>query len=316
MASKYTTDDFIAKSKSLYGNKFDYSKTEYLGSRIKLVIICKKHGKFYQFPTNHFRGYGGCPTCANKLRNRNKQNEAKASFIDKALQVHGNKYDYSKTVYKKRSLEVTITCMLHGDFNQLAGSHLSGCGCYKCGRIYELDRPTRKKDTNQFIREAKRVHGNTYSYSKVKYEHSHKKIEIVCKIHGSFLQSPGLHLRGAGCPICNNNTISYKAISWIEQEAKKLGYKNIQHALNLGEFPIPGTRYRVDGYHHKSKTIFEFYGDDFHGNLKKHKPNSRPHPYSNKTARELYNYTIRREKKLNELGYKVISIWESEYDKK
>jgi G:T-mismatch repair DNA endonuclease (very short patch repair protein) len=87
----------------------------------------------------------------------------------------------------------------------------------------------------------------------------------------------------------------------------------IQHAENDGEYRIPGTRYRCDGFHKESNTIFEFHGDCFHGKPKKYKKNDKPNPFSNLTALQLYRKTKAREKELKELGYFVCTIWESDY---
>src|SRR6188768_3756671 len=58
-----STSEFIDKSIKTHGNKFDYSKVEYIGSHTKVCIICPEHGEFYQSPTNHLSGYG-CLKCA------------------------------------------------------------------------------------------------------------------------------------------------------------------------------------------------------------------------------------------------------------
>ena len=56
-----------------------------------------------------------------------------------------------------------------------------------------------------YIQKFVEVHGSTYNYSKVEYTTSKVKVEIVCKEHGSFLQSPSSHLTGNGCPKCSGN---------------------------------------------------------------------------------------------------------------
>jgi hypothetical protein len=65
----------------------------------------------------------------------------------------------------------------------------------------------RKQKTNQdFINEAKIVHGELYDYSKTNYVHALTKITINCKTHGDFEQTPNKHLRGSGCPKCSHST--------------------------------------------------------------------------------------------------------------
>ena len=54
-------------------------------------------------------------------------------FIKRAQAVHGDKYDYSKTVYTKRDEKLCIICPIHGEFKQIASDHINGHGCPICG---------------------------------------------------------------------------------------------------------------------------------------------------------------------------------------
>ena len=116
-------------------------------------------------------------------------------FIKKAKAVHGDKYDYSKTVYVNQKTDVIITCPLHGDFKQRPNNHYMGAGCPVCSG-------NKKSDTDNFIEKAKAVHGNKYSYSRVLYTNNKTPVEIICPIHGVFKQTPDKHLSGQGCPMC------------------------------------------------------------------------------------------------------------------
>ena len=91
-------------------------------------------------------------------------------FIDRCIAKHGNTYDYSKTVYVGIHKPITVTCPAHGDFSQLANTHARGGGCLNCGRIKTLN--SRKISTVEFIRRAKRIHGNAYDYSEVTYKNA------------------------------------------------------------------------------------------------------------------------------------------------
>ena len=294
----YTTKDFVKKAKSVHGSKFDYSKVEYKGGHTKVEIICKKHGSFLQDPASHLTGIG-CIRCQG-ARDID-------SFILKAKEVHGNKFDYSKSVYVNAQTKIEIVCPTHGSFWQSTSHHLTGHGCDKCGKggVYSK---------TEFVQRAKEVHGDLYSYRKVVFVNNTDKVEIVCKEHGPFFQAPTMHLRGNGCPACCTTQYSKIAVQWVEYEAKRRRMKNVQHALNGGEFRIPGLRMWADGYHAPTKTIFEFHGDAYHGNPSRYKPRSKPHPYYRTvTAKTLYTKTMKREELLRQMGYRVISIWESEF---
>lgn len=120
-------------------------------------------------------------------------------FIERAQKIHGNVYDYSQVVYTGVKSKVKIGCRIHGVFEQTPDKHLHGpCGCPKCAG-------NQHGTTDDFVEKAKRVHGDTYDYSQVSYVNSSTPVEIVCKKHGSFRQSPGNHLSGKGCPVCANN---------------------------------------------------------------------------------------------------------------
>lgn len=121
-------------------------------------------------------------------------------FIAKARVVHGNKYDYSQVDYFNCNTKVCIICPTHGAFSQTPREHLRGFGCSKCRDEQTAKRQTKSKD--YFLSQCVAVHGNRYDYSKVIYHHGRSKIEIICPVHGSFLQTPDSHLKGRGCPKC------------------------------------------------------------------------------------------------------------------
>lgn len=128
------------------------------------------------------------------------------SFIDKAKLKHGNKYDYSKTLYKRANEKVIIICPKHGEFLQTPNSHLNGNGCPKCRD--ELTGIRCRGTVENFIERSDLIHENFYDYSRVVYTSNSEKVEIICPIHGSFYQFPQNHLRGCGCPNCKGYRIS------------------------------------------------------------------------------------------------------------
>jgi len=121
-------------------------------------------------------------------------------FIKRAKEIHGERYDYSLVKYTNAKTRVKIICSEHGMFEQIPYNHLSGKGCKECGCI-ENGR-NRSITLEKFLEKARSVHGDTYDYSKSKIENYKTKIEIICKIHGSFFQTPTNHLSGKGCKEC------------------------------------------------------------------------------------------------------------------
>ena len=194
--------DFIKKARNVHGDKYDYSKSLYLGSREKIEIICPLHGSFFQLATNHLSGKG-CKECS-KIQVIKNQSSNTEDFINKARNVHGDIYDYSLVNYKNNHTQVEIICKEHGKFLQSPKDHLSGRGCPYCGRERSNEdiksRMMLSKD--EFIKRANEVHGERYDYSLVNYKDTKTKVEIICKEHGSFFQSPNKHMQGNGCPAC------------------------------------------------------------------------------------------------------------------
>ena len=122
----FTNEEVIKKFIEVHGNKYDYSLVNYVNRRTRVKIICPIHGIFYQYPQLHLKG-SICKKCS--IEDRIFTNE---EFIEKARQVHGDKYDYSKVEYKKSYINVNIICPEHGIFEQLPSNHLQGVGCWKC----------------------------------------------------------------------------------------------------------------------------------------------------------------------------------------
>jgi very-short-patch-repair endonuclease len=127
---KSNTGEFILKSLNKHGDKYDYSKVEYVGNKNKVIIICTKHGEFLQTPNDHLTGYG-CKKCQyEKISKENRfTNE---TFIEKAKEMHGNRFDYSLVKYGGYENKITIICNKHGKFEQTPHAHLHGYGCRKC----------------------------------------------------------------------------------------------------------------------------------------------------------------------------------------
>lgn len=130
MPLKIKKERFIQKAKTIHNDKYDYSKTDYKHSKIKVIIICSKHGKFNQNPNNHLNGQG-CPKCRYE-ENRKKFTLSTQEFIERSNIIHDFKYSYNKVNYINSKSKVIITCPKHGDFKQKAIIHLQGYGCATC----------------------------------------------------------------------------------------------------------------------------------------------------------------------------------------
>lgn len=223
-------DRFIERSKEKFGDKYDHSLVEYKDSTSKVAIRCNEHDLvFYQSPSEHLRGKNGCDAC------KTKKPYDTDSFINRSKEVHGNKYDYSETYYENSTKKVTIICPEHGSFEQTPINHMRGQGCPDCGTL-KSNKP-KKYSADDFIKKAKKVHGDKYDYSKVNYKDSTQKVIIICNEHGEFTKSPSKHLRGQGCPNCSidlkKKKLNYDVHEFIELSKQihgdKYDYSNVEY---------------------------------------------------------------------------------------
>jgi hypothetical protein len=194
MCKQRTTENFIERAIKVHKNIYDYSKVNYNGTHAKVIIGCNKHGFFTQVPNHHLSGHG-CNVCAVELRSSNKND-----FIKKSIETHGDLYDYSKVDYKGSRVKVEIECKEHGIFKQRPDCHINGQGCKICSG--------RKSNTANFILKAKVIYGDLYNYDKSVYINNSTKVEIGCKKHGFFMQTPQSHYKSKGCHYCKSNSKS------------------------------------------------------------------------------------------------------------
>lgn len=200
MAAKLDTSDFIIAAKKIHDGKYSYDSTIYNGRHSKLAICCPIHGDFEQTAGSHLNGRG-CPECG-QITKAAKRRWTIDEFIKNARRIHGDKYDYSDSVYVNSQVKLTICCPIHGDFKQTPDMHINQKqGCHHCGKVSSSQK--QKLTTEKFIEKAVAKHGDKYDYSLVNYTFAAQPVKIICKIHGEFYQRAGNHLHGQGCPECS-----------------------------------------------------------------------------------------------------------------
>ncbi len=192
------TQHFIARANVVHNNKYDYSKTVYVGSQKKLTVTCPIHGDFSITPNNHLSSKQGCQKCSKR------HHYTQAEFIQLAHSIHYGKYDYSLVQYVNNKIKVDIICPVHGVFSQLPATHTcKKGGCRRCASE-QYSGQYHKKDTNWFVTTATTIHGDKYDYSSVEYHRYHDKVKIICPEHGPFFQTAGSHIHNKnGCPACS-----------------------------------------------------------------------------------------------------------------
>jgi len=159
---------------------------------------------------------------------------SKDEFIFKSNEVHANKYEYSLVEYKNNSTKVDIICREHGIFRQVPGAHMQGQGCPLCGGGIKYDK-------NLFISKSNKVHNNRYDYSLVDYIDSYTKVNILCKEHGIFDQSPANHISGQGCSVCAK-VKKYTTVEFVE--LSKCAHNN-KYDYSLVDFKSMSHRVKI-----------------------------------------------------------------------
>lgn len=199
MPRHHTTVDFIAHARSIHGDLYDYSLTNYVNCRTKVIIVCAVHGAFRQKADTHICGRG-CPKCGGRMR------ISHAEFLQRAKALHGDFYDYSQFHYVNCRSKGLIGCPIHGYFEQIAASHIiKGNGCKECATDGLV------KSHEKFLADARIVHGDRYDYSRFEYVTARTPGTIICPVHGSFEKTPTDHTsrsRKAGCPRCSREKAS------------------------------------------------------------------------------------------------------------
>ena len=282
---RLTKEEFIERAKKIHGDKYDYSKVNYINASTKVCIICPEHGEFWQTAGEHFRG-SGCPKCKSEhLSEVFKM--SKEEFIERAKKIHNNKYDYSKVEYVNCDTPVNIICPNHGEFKATPYNHLRGQRCPVCTNE---DKSVRMADTKEeFIEKAKKIHGDKYDYSNVEYKNNRTKVKIICPKHGEFMQKPTDHLRGHGCPTCGCN------ISKVENEIYEMVKSYCPDAVHNDKTVIEPLE--LDIYVPSLRIGIEYNGLRWHSeefNKDRH-------------------YHVDKLEKCNENGIRLIQIFEDEW---
>lgn len=291
LQNKIASDSFIEKAKKVHGDKYDYSKVNYVKHDVKVTIVCPIHGEFDIIPNAHLRG-SGCKKCGIE-HSHNKQRKTLEQFIKDAREIHGDKYDYSKVEYTNCDTKVCIICPVHGEFWQTPNKHLSGQGCKKCGN--EKSSKSQSFTTEEFIKRAKEVHGDKYDYSKVEYKAYDKEVCIICPVHGEFWQTPDSHIQGSNCRRCSKQ-LSKNENEIYEFIVEKLGKENVIKT----ERSILERNSEIDIYIPSLKLGIEYDGCRWHS----------------EQFRKDKHYHLNKTEECNKNGISLIHIFEDEYNDK
>lgn len=284
--------EYLARARKIHNNKYDYSLvTSIFTNKEYIDIICPIHGKFNQAVSSHVNTKQGCPRCGGNFKKTTDE------VLKEIKEVHGNKFIYPKFDYTNNKQKIEIVCCKHGSFFQAVKEHIKGGGCPKCA-------PNAKMNLDIFIRKAREKQGDKYDYSKVVYTKTDDPIIVSCPTHGDFETTAHKHLAGYGCIRCVSNSSKMENI-WLDS------FEN-PNIIRQFKLRIKNKTYNVDGFDPVNKIVYEYYGDFFHGNPKFYKKDDI-NPRSKKTFGQLYQNTKTREKRIEDAGYIVQYIWDSDF---
>lgn len=197
--AKKTKEETIKQFIEKHGDKYDYSKVDYVNHKTKVTIICPMHGEFEQTPNNHANGQG-CIICSGTYKLNTE------IIISQFIEIHGSKYNYSKVKYINAKTKVCIICPEHGEFWQSPDQHKHGHGCPECsglGRITFDKIILQTKINNPNLKILDNEHEFTdyiLNKERLKYEC------IICGYIGEKVVS-GL-MGGVGCPACAGQIVT------------------------------------------------------------------------------------------------------------
>lgn len=303
--------EFILRAQHIWGKTtYDYSSVHPFGNQHELVWIkCLKHQQFFsKSPANHLHKSlpQGCPMCAIE-RTASLLSSDTEEFVTKAMKVHGGRYDYSRVKYERSDVPIEIWCNEHHEFfTQRPSDHLSGKGCRICG-IEAVNETNRKLTTEVFVKRCKEVWGDEYDYSVVEYVNDDTPIKVICEKHGIFSIDFQNHTYlKRGCRKCGSRRRG-KETAWLDS----LGIPDDELHREVTIKFEDGTWVFADGFVPETNTVYEFWGDFWHGNPKFYPPETK---VGNPTAQDLFEKTNRKRANYFNHGYHLVEIWEHEWD--
>ncbi len=196
---RVVTADSFAKELSEIRSDFVIKELGYVNASTKVNLRCSVHGPFQLRPDAARRG-DKCPRCRVE-----EQYDSTDSFIQKAVSVHGEYYDYSQVKYTHSKGDVTVVCPKHGPFVVQAWIHLAQArGCPLCtSENRSLESSKTKKE---YVRLWKAKYGDRFTYENVPSTLPLPgSIHVTCRSHGTFEVNRVSFTHGAaGCPKCRS----------------------------------------------------------------------------------------------------------------
>ncbi len=309
-----TLTSFIEAAKKVHHDSYDYSSVEYVNNYTDVSILCTIHGPFSQRPNNHLNG-AGCPKCAKQQRLLTNQDKYLSDYPIQSIGIKHKRQQNNIAKYGTVS-----PSKLESIKNKVKQTCLARYGTTNVLQIPTIRDKIKQTNIEKYgVDNFSHTHLvdcisilNDYDWLFDQYITQNKtSLQIANELSIGSSTTVCNYLRKYEIEIRQSYKQSYKAIQWLDSIMKSENI-HIQHSLNGGEYQIPNTKYKADGYCKETNTVYEFYGDYWHGNPEVY-DSELMNESTNCTMNELYQKTIEREQKIRELGYELISIWEHKY---
>ena len=203
---RLSTKEWIAKAQSVHGNRYDYSKSNYLGAHEYITITCSQHGDFLQKAGNHVSLGRGCRKCSgiSKIHENKEKILSQEEFLERCKKAHkGSLLTFDRAQYTGAKNKVVVLCELHGEQKIVAGNLMRGAGCKHCSTMKNSE--TRRTSVAEFVDRASGLYETSYDYSQVSFKNLHEKITVTCPMHGAWNVIAANHIIGkSGCPTCRS----------------------------------------------------------------------------------------------------------------
>lgn len=219
---------------SLEAKGFDFSDTSFKSMDHQVSVVCQKHGQFQVLPKELFKG-NPCPECLKDIAKRGQKTVKKEDksirkythemYIKLLNERHAERYTFEKVHYTGARNKVIITCKVHGDFEVNASQFLNNeerYGCKHCRRENAKTNSVNRNNkrisnmisSDDFVKMLEEKYSDRYSFDKVVYTGSNKKMTVTCKAHGDVEVYTSAFFHNecfSGCPKCRKKPVVKKS---------------------------------------------------------------------------------------------------------
>lgn len=291
MPKKISTDEIITRLIKRNITLLGYNKKDRL-IKVECVKCCHK---WVGHATNllNLKKPTGCPMC----------NNGNIKLTEEIVREHLLKTnlelisEYTSANNKLKYKCITCRYVGHNSYSNIKHQEQ---GCPKCKKLMTY---TNDEVDKLLIKRGKkliRLENILKNSAKIKWNCLTCKRDFCCSATSIITQD-------ANCPFCGFVSTSKKEDKWLDLMG--IPTENRRYKINFDNRWI-----KVDGFDKTTNTVYEFYGDFWHGNPQKFS-RDEINKVCKKSYGELYDKTMEREAFLKSKGFNLVTIWENDFNK-